>query len=197
MASPEIRKALRVPFPADEVRQRQGPGGKKLDYVGGEQFIKRLLEVTEDEPSGYAWTVNGFNIERIGDAENGYQWAAVVSGTLLIAGDAGGGVGAMVNADLDMAMKSANTEALKNAAKNGFGIGLELWDAEYRDQLGQKRRLLAGSEQAMKQAVWRLAQQRDPEAKTAAKVAKLFGVKTGDLADKEVLKTILEAEGVL
>jgi hypothetical protein len=206
MASSDVRKALRVPFPADEVRQRVGPGGKKLDYIGGEQVLRRLLEVTADEEMGYAWTINGFTVEKLETPtfdEDGKQtgvsvrWAATVSGTLLIAGDAGGGIGAMVNAELDMAVKSANTEAIKNAAKNGFGVALELWDAEYREGLDAQRRLLGGSEQAMKQAVWKLAQQRDPNAKTGAAVAKLFGLKAGDLNEKETLKKILKDEGIL
>src|SRR5207253_1038935 len=102
-------------FPADQVKQRQGAGGMKLDYVAGETVIARLLEATEDEDTGYAWQSRIVKIERIGT-----DWAAVVEGQLLIQGDCGTGVGAMTNRDLDMAVKYAITEALKNAAKNGF-----------------------------------------------------------------------------
>lgn len=192
MASQEIRKALREPFPADQVKQRQGPRGIKLDYVAGETVLQRLIDVTAEAESGYAWQINGFDVR-----ETDKGWAVTVAGTLMIHGDAGGGIGSMVNPDLDMAAKSANTEAIKNAAKNGFGVGLELWDAEYRATLGEKRRLLAGSEQAMKAAVWKLAQERDPKAKTGAAVAKLFGIKAGDLADPDVLRAILEDAGLL
>jgi len=192
MASKELRADLRKPFPADEVRQRKGPGGKMLDYIGGEQVLRRLIDATAEQDSGYAWQITGMNVEKVGDA-----WAVTVCGNLLIGGDCGGGIGAMVNGDLDMAAKSANTEAIKNAAKNGFGVALELWDAEYRATLGEQRRLLAGSEQAMKQAVWKLAQKRDPNAKTGAAVAKLFGLKAGDLNDPDVLKSILQDEGLL
>lgn len=201
MASPDLRKALREPFPADQVLQRQGPGGKKLDYVPIETVLRRLIDATATLDSGYAWQVTYCNVEKIerpsDDGPPTIQWAATVAGQLLIHGDAGGGIGSMINADLDMACKSANTEAIKNAAKNGFGVGLELWDADYREGLGAKRRLLAGSEQAMKQAVWKLAQERDPNAKTGAQVAALFGLKAGDLNDKDTLKKILEDEGVL
>jgi hypothetical protein len=193
MASKEVRQKLRAKFPANEVKQRQGAGGMKLDYVAGETVIGRLLEATADEESGYAWSADIVHIE-----ETPKGWVAVVRGTLLIHGDAGTGVGAMVNKDVDMAVKSANTEALKNAAKNGFGVGIELWDKEYRETLGQQRRLLGGSEQAMKQEVWKIAKEKlGIEKPTPAQIAKLFGVKAGDLADADSLKAILEGEGIL
>jgi hypothetical protein len=100
--------------------------------------------------------------------------------------------------DLDSSLKAANTEALKNAAKNGFGIALELWDAEHRANLDVARRAAGGSEQALKKAVFDRAKDRLAKTKpTVAEVAKLFGVEPGDLSDKGTLQTILEVEGVL
>lgn len=193
MASKEVRAALRAKFPATDVKQRVGAGGMKLDYVAGETVINRLLDATEGEDNGYAWQATVVKVEKVGDS-----WAAVVQGMLLIQGDMGTGVGAMVNKDVDMAVKSANTEALKNAAKNGFGVGIELWDKEYRDTLGQQRRLLGGSEAAMKQEVFKIAKERlGTERPSASAVAKVFNVSMGDLSDAEALKGILEAEGVL
>lgn len=194
MASSELRAALRAPFPADQVKQRQGPGRTKLDYIAGETLINRLLEATADQEKGYAWQAMVKTIEKV---EKGYL--AVVQGTLMIDGDMGTGVGAMINADPDMALKSANTEALKNAAKNGFGVGLELWDAEYRTQLDQRRRAAGGSEQALKTLVFDLAKkQLDPAKKpTVADVAAVFKVAPGDLSDPAVLSEILTENGVL
>lgn len=193
MASIEIRQALRKRFPADKVKQRQGPGSTKLDYVAGETVIERLILATADQPQGYAWTARIVKVEKV---EKG--WAAVVEGQLLIDGDCGTGVGAMINSDVDMAVKSANTEALKNAAKNGFGVGLELWDKEYRETLGQQRRALAGSEAALKSMVFDIAKERLGKAKpTQAEIATLFGVEPGDLSDADTLKDILVGEGLL
>src|SRR6266576_3944350 len=192
MASKEVRLALKKKFPADQVKQRSGAGGMKLDYVAGETVIARLLAATEDEESGYAWSSRIVKVEKVGT-----DWCAVVEGQLLIQGDAGTGVGAMINRDVDMAVKSANTEALKNAAKNGFGVGLELWDKEYRETLGQRRKAIAGNEAAMKSLVFDLAKNMTGGKPTAKQVAELFGVTVGDLADAATLSTILEAEGVL
>ena len=193
MANKAVRLALKKKFPADQVKQRQGAGGMKLDYVAGETVIARLLEATEDEDTGYAWQSRIVKIERIGT-----DWAAVVEGQLLIQGDCGTGVGAMTNRDLDMAVKYAITEALKNAAKNGFGIGLELWDKEYRETLAQQRRALGGSESALKSMVFDIAKTKLGVSKpTAAQVAGLFDVSTGDLSEADTLRGILEAQGIL
>jgi len=184
----EKAAALRAKFPAAKVYQREGPGGKKLDYVSGETVIERLLEAAPD----YSWDGQVISVE---------DGRAVVSGTLTIPGAGSGfGVGsAKMGGDLDSSLKAANTEALKNAAKNGFGVALELWDAEYRDDLARLRRLEKGSEQALKSEVFRLAREKRPgeELKTGAAVAKVFGRKAGDLADIDVLKAILKEEGVL
>jgi sugar phosphate isomerase/epimerase len=193
MASKAVREALRAKFPADQVKQRQGAGGLKLDYVAGETVINRLIDATKDEEQGYAWQSSIAHIEKVGD-----RWVAVVHGNLAIQGDIGTGVGAMENRDVDMAVKSANTEALKNAAKNGFGVALELWDKEYRETLGQQRRALAGSEAALKSMVFDIAKNKlDTKKPTAAQVATLFDVSAGDLSDAATLRTILEDQGVL
>lgn len=195
MASQKVREALRKRFPADQVKQRVGAGSMKLDYVAGETVINRLIEATQDEDSGYAWQSRIVMVELQADGKN---WVAVVEGTLLIQGDAGSGVGAMKNPDVDMAVKSANTEALKNAAKNGFGVGIELWDKEYRETLGQARRALAGNEAALKSMVYDIAKERLGIARPSqAQVAEVFNVTAGDLSDAATLQNILRDEGRL
>jgi hypothetical protein len=188
MASTELRARLRKPFPVDKVYTRKGPGGKQLDYVAGETFLNRLLDETADEEFGYAWQVTHQQVFQTDDG-----WAVVVAGQLSIGGDVGSGTGAMTNKDLDMAAKSANTEAIKNAAKNGFGIGLELWDAEYRDGLAQRRRAAAGNEQALKALVFQMAADKlGRKPKSAAEVAEALGVSVGDLSDADSLAKLLE-----
>lgn len=192
MASKELRAKLRERFPADKVLQRDGGRVGKLDYVPIQTVIERLLEATAEQESGYAWHGNVVFI-------NADEGIVVVSGQLLIGGDSGFGVGSAKNkADLDMAVKTANSEALKNAAKNGFGVGLELWDADYRAELRTQRQLVQGNEAALKQAVWDIARERLAKDKPSLdEVAKLFGVKKGDLSDKDTLIGILEDVGRL
>lgn len=188
---------LREPFAPEAVKQRQGSGGKQLDYVAIETVLARLLDAAPD----YSWVARIARLEptvistRNGDV-NG--WTAFVEGQLSIGEKTAAGVGAMVNADPDMAVKSANSEAMKNAAKNGFGVALELWDEEYRKGLDRRRKLAKGSAATLKQAVFGLAVEQLGKAKPSAKeIAAHFGVQPGDLADEETLKTILTKEGLL
>jgi hypothetical protein len=104
----------------------------------------------------------------------------------------------MKNPDADMAVKSANSEAMKNAAKNGFGVALELWDADHRKNLEVARRAAGGSEQALKKAVFDLAKERLGKSRpTLVEVATLFGQDPEDMSDPQVLGAILEREGVV
>jgi hypothetical protein len=180
-----LLQRLREPFTADQVKTRPGGGGKTLDYVAIETVLGRLLDLAPD----YNWT---------GKLVHFQDNTAIVEGTLRIDGKTSYGIGAMKNPDADMAVKSANSEAMKNAAKNGFGIALELWDAEHRNDLERQRKLI-GNPTALKRAVWDLAKERlpDVEKPTLADVAKLFKVKTADLTETETLESILKAEGVL
>lgn len=180
-------EALRQPFPADQVKQRPGGGGKKLDYVPIEKFLARLLDAAP-----------GYSIENASAYLTGPDNVAVASLELVIDGKRGFGTGAMKNPDPDMALKSAVSEAIKNAAKNGFGVGLELWDEEYRKTLDTKRALIGGSEAALKREVFKIARDKTGLDKpTGAQVAKAFGRKAGELADPAVLREILEGEGLL
>ena len=140
----------------------------------------------------------GYSIENASAYITGPNDVAVASLELVIDGKRGFGVGSMKNPDLDMALKTAVSEAIKNAAKNGFGVGLELWDEEYRKTLDSKRALIGGSEAALKREVFRIARDKTGLDKpTGAQVAKAFGRKAGELADPAVLREILEGEGLL
>ena len=176
-----ILDRLREPFPASAVKQRQGPGSTKLDYVPIETVLNRLLEVAPT----YDWLARVVSFE-------GGTGVAVVEGHLTIGNKTAYGVGAMKNTDADMALKSANSEAMKNAAKNGFGIALELWDAEHRKSIDRQRKAM-GSPAAMKQEVFRQAKEALGKDKpTAAEIAKHFGVKAADLMEEETLRGILK-----
>jgi hypothetical protein len=185
MATPTKLAKLREPFPADQVKQRPGGGGQKLDYVAIETTLGRLLDVAPE----FCWSASVQILE---------DRTAVVTGTLHIGDKFATGVGAMKNPDMDMAVKSANSEAIKNAAKNGWGVSLELWDADYRATLATKRALLSGSEAALKRAVHDLAKERlGVDRPSLQEMAMLFEFDPADLAEPEVLREILEREGVL
>lgn len=191
MASKEVRAALREPFSAEQVLQRPG-AGTKLDYVPIQTMIGRVIDATKDEDIGYAWQLAYVQT----DFESG---TVIVGGHIIIGGDSGFGIGVGKNkGDLDMAAKTANSEAFKNALKNGFGTGLELWDADHRAELGKARQLLAGNPGALKQRVWDIAKEKLGKDKpTAKEVADLFGVSPGKLSDTDALKAILEDQGIL
>lgn len=108
------------------------------------------------------------------------------------------GVGADKGTDVDKIAKTALAEAIKKAGHQ-LGIALYLWDADGRARASRRMELDKNrdSEATLKRAVFGIAKEKDPSITTAAQVAKVFGVKPGELADKATLVRILEAEGVL
>lgn len=174
--------ALREPFPVELVYQREGPGGKKLDYVAIETVLERLLSVAPE----FSWEGEVISIE---------DGRAVVAGHLRIGDKAAFGVGSLKNPDLDMALKSANSEAIKNAAKNGFGIALELWNKDTLAAIQRARKLSTSSAATLKGEVFKIARTKlGKDSPSAKEIAALFGVEPAALAEIETLKAILEAE---
>lgn len=174
--------ALREPFPLDKIYARQGPGGKTLDYVSIETVLERLIEVAPD-----------YSI--VGKVEYLEPGQAVVSVQLTIGDKTAFGIGEMANPSTDMAVKSATSEAIKNAAKNGFGVALDLWNAEYRDNVGKARKRAGMTEAQLKAEVFSIARTRLDKAKpSAAEIGKLFGVPANKLTDESTLREILDAE---
>jgi hypothetical protein len=187
---------LAAEFAGRDVKTRRGQGGgPDLTYISIDATIRRLNEVL-----GADWSTNGTT--KVEQLANGSYLAttelhlyATVDGTQTNKY----GVGAMVNKDVDMAMKSALAEALKKAGHQ-LGVALYLWDNEARQRAEARMKLAKNtdSEAALKRAVFDLASQKlGAKPGTAAEVAKVFGRKAGELADKDVLREILEAEGVL
>lgn len=172
---------LRAPFPVELVYQREGPGGKKLDYVSIETVLERLLTVAPE------YSLVG-KIEKLTDKQ------AVVSVTLTIGEKTGFGVGEMTNTSLDMAVKSATSEAIKNAAKNGFGIALELWNKDKLAAIQKERKLSTASAATLKGEVFKIARKKlGKDTPTAKEIAALFEVDPADLGEVETLRAILEA----
>lgn len=176
---------LREPFPVEQVKQRDGAGGKKLDYIAIETVLERLLEHAPD----YSW-----NAEL---AHLGTDFA-VVTGTLTIGDKSAFGIGAYEKGtrrsyDLDMAVKSANSEAMKNAAKNGFGVALELWDEEHRNELAEQRREVVSRLDTLKNRVADIAVAQGAERSGPA-IAAHFGVSLEALQDEKALEAIVAQE---
>lgn len=104
---------LAAPFPASEIKERQGPGGRMLSYVDARVVAQRLDDVLTPE----GWTFTWSHI----------PGEAIVHGRLEIGGvireDAG-----YPNSDRDEEpMKAAVSDALKRCAVL-FGIGRHLYD---------------------------------------------------------------------
>ena len=186
---------LRESFPADKVKTRPGGGGMTLDYVAIETVLERLLDVAPE----YSWEGRVVSFDGSTAVVEGVLTVPVHQGNgVAVVEKKAYGVGAMKNPDPDMAVKSANSEAMKNAAKNGFGIALELWDAEHRKSLAKARKFQNASVDTLKAEVFRIAKSRLPQAKpTAKQIAALFDVEPADLSEESVLRQILEDEGVI
>jgi hypothetical protein len=184
VAKKDVVAELRAPFPLDQIYSRQGPGGKALDYVSIETVLQRLLDVAPD------YSIDG-KVEYI-NAEDGQ---AVVSVQLTAGGKTAFGIGEMKNPALDMAVKSATSEAIKNAAKNGFGVALDLWNAQYRDDVKAARKRAGMTEAQLKAQVFKIAIARLGKDKpSAAEIAGLFNVPASKLTDKDTLLEILANE---
>ena len=184
---------LREPFPVDKVKQRPGGGNRMLDYVPIETVLERLLELAPD----YTWSAHLVHFE---------SGLAIVEGQLTIGDKTAYGVGAMKNSDADMSVKSANSEAMKNAAKNGFGVALELWDEEHRADLQVQRQTGAtGSASAggglhvvpdddeltqLKNRVADIAVAAGVD-RTGPAIAAHFGIGVEKLQDRETLEHII------
>ena len=119
----EILEALGKPFPKAAIKQRQGGGGKRYDYVETHTVINRLNSATNGE-----WSFHVRNVE----------WRAdllIVQGELSIPGlgtRSGFGVQKVAaNAGEDL-VKGASSDALKKCATL-FGVALDLYGVDYED----------------------------------------------------------------
>lgn len=132
-----VQTALAKKFPVDEVKQREGGFGKKLDYIGIDSAIGRLNEVL---PMGYSWVITNTVIA---------EGSVIVTGTLTIENKredgsieyiqrSGIGADVVSSKDMDKSVKTAYAEAFKKAC-NTLGVALYLWDADERAELARER----------------------------------------------------------
>lgn len=208
---PRTRKAavetlfskLSAKFLPEQVKQREGGGGKKLDYISIDTVLNRLNEVLEFE-----WEFHGQSthlsptvVTVKGQEKDGYL--AVVTGHLVVHTSEGPrwtfGVGAHRDVDPDMAIKSALAEAEKKAAQRR-GVGLYLWDEDAREELKEQRQAIKRKQadptkldlDELKLAVYEKAVEQGLEEHSAEGLAEWYSVDVGDLQDEATLLELLE-----
>jgi hypothetical protein len=184
---------LQAEFEPGEHRSRS-QGGQELTYVDISATLNRL-----NAALGTGWSIERAST-KVELLESGSFFAftelyldADIDGTRKTAY----GVGAMTNKDPDMAAKTALAEAIKKAGHQ-LGVALYLWDGDKRNRVNKAMKLANANDTVLKQEVFKLGRERTGKDKpTAADIAKAFGVKPGDLTDRETLEKILRDEGLL
>lgn len=112
---------LTAPFPREAIRQRQGGGGRMLDYLETHTVIRRLNEAT-----GNQWSFRLTSVEWRGEL-------VVAIGELEIPGlgtRSGIGVQRVSEGGGEDLVKGVASDALKKCATL-FGVGLELYGPDY------------------------------------------------------------------
>lgn len=187
----ELLEQLRKPFDVTEVQQRS-QGGTTLDYVSIDATINRVLDATN---GNYDTTIKKVECYPM---EDGKFFAFVhlqvrVPSADVFDGTIHDGVGAMINRDPDMAVKTALAEAFKKAM-HYWGVGLELWDADHRDYLAMMRAAMAGDVGALKRLVYlKAVEDGADDVSSADGIASHFGIQSEALNDPERLRELVFA----
>lgn len=177
---------LRERFHPSAVKTRR-QGGKDLQYIDIASTINRLNDVAD---LNWTWDISKSDLT----LSEG-KWLGFVQGYLTVSGVARSGVGAGVGTDPDMAIKTADAEALKKAGHK-FGIGLELWDEDVRTANERVMRAMGSDDvTSLKTGVFELALMGGAEP-TAEGVAAYFGVTEEMLKDTDTLREILHRQPV-
>lgn len=145
---------LIAPFPREQIKQREGPGGVLLDYVEFGDVGRRLIEATKGV--GFSWEV--LSISLYVDAKSVTHHRA--HGRLTIPGlGSRDGIGTHPNYDGE-SPKVAETDAFKRAAVK-FGVALDLYDKDkaYRNQqieqpVGQPQQAQNGQSSPSREGIW-------------------------------------------
>jgi DNA repair and recombination protein RAD52 len=112
-------------IPKDDLKKRAGAGGRSLTYAETWQIIDNLNTVFEHD-----WTHEVLRLEK-----NGSGWLCIVRVTVSGHGFHDG-VGWGSGADEEKAVKEAESDALKRAAKNfGNFFGLSLYDKDHLNEI--------------------------------------------------------------
>lgn len=181
---------LRAEFLPTEVRQRAGRGGMKLDYLGIDSTINRILDVQAKH--GVEADFRIMHSECRPYDKGGFF--ACVHGRLTIGDKAWDGTGCSIGPDPDDAIKTAQAEAIKKAG-HGFGIGLYLWDADKRVEIDNARKAASGDLKTLQAMIKAAAKDLGLDGREA--LCEHFGLDAEDLFDAEKLTQVLRENGRL
>lgn len=121
----------------DEVSTRQGPSGVSLTYAEGHVIISQLNRIMK-----MGWSHKIQRLERLPDMQNGdprYMCIVEITVPALGISHDGTGYGLGKGGDFEKAIKEAETDALKRAAKNfGNAFGASLYDKHHVQKLKSK-----------------------------------------------------------
>jgi hypothetical protein len=122
MFDEKIQEELAKPIDGRRVKQREGPGGKRLDYLEQHDVRRRLNEI-------FGFGGWGFDLESVKQVGDGSEYLA--TGRLCVGdvswGDIGHGA-SRGGTDHDQAAKTAVSDCLKRCAVNlGDQFGLSLY----------------------------------------------------------------------
>jgi len=206
-----IIEALGKPIDPSRVQQRQGGGGKSLSYIASHDAI-----ATANEVFGYGgWSTEVTDLTLLGeedvkrDDRTGFRvgYRATVRVTIgppnapaCTFSDTGYGDSIEYTKSRitphELASKEAVSDAVKRCLRNfGTQFGLSLYSEDGRAEVAAARQQLDALP-ALKREVYELAVATlGTEKPTQAAVAKVFGVKTADLQQLDVLRKIVAEHG--
>lgn len=208
MFEPNLER-LSQPLDPSRVKSREGGGGRSLSYIEGHDAIR-----TANEIFGVGnWSYRVRELVSLGEEpverndrsgfRAGYRAVVEVSVSFdpqklpVVFSDVGYGdsleyTGSRITVH-ELASKEAVTDALKRALKNfGDQFGLSLYDKAALKDIEARAKLANATDARLKKMVWTKAKKElDVETPTAAQVAKHFGIKAADLAERETLLGIL------
>ena len=134
----DAKDALAAPLDLNNVKQRKGAGGRKLDYISGEHAIAEANRIFGFD----GWSCETVHMECVSDKPPTYIARVRVRAGGVIREGWGGDNGN----DHENAVKSAETDAIKRALRTfGNQFGLPLYDKEENAE-----NLTRGSEPAPK-----------------------------------------------
>jgi len=127
------RAALQAPITSDVVKQREGRGGKQLDYIEHYRVVSLLNEIFGNG----AWSTNILEIRLVNEGDRNGKFAASYIARVRMHGDGWSyeDVGFGTSLDLDpgavheKATKEAVSDAEKRCARHlGWALGLALYE---------------------------------------------------------------------
>jgi hypothetical protein len=175
------REALERPFEAGLIKTKPGGGGRKLAYVEGHEYIRRLNEAFEGR-----WTFEVVE-HRVLDKD------VVVLGKLIT--ELGsvmqfGGQPIDSGHELGDVLKAAATDALKKCSTH-LGIGLHLYDDEPRPQTQAQGSPAAPPPDAYRDNVKRDRQRQSAEREVAADAPPKTSASSSKLVTDRQLNAIM------